>query len=140
MMWVYFLTQKSEAFSKFLEFKAYVEKESGKEIKCLRTDRGGEFIYKRFWNYCKDNGIRRQLSVRRSPQQNGVAERKNRSIAEIARSMMKAKGLPNDFWAEAVNSAVYLLNRSPTKAVLNMTPYDAWFERKPDINHLKAML
>lgn len=67
-----------------------------------------------------------------------MAERKNRSIAEIARSMMKAKGLSNEFWAEVVNSAVYLLNRSLTKAALNMTPYEDWFERKPYINHLKV--
>ncbi|XP_022849751.1 uncharacterized protein LOC111371808 [Olea europaea var. sylvestris] len=71
------------------------------------------------------NGIKRQLTVSRTPQQNGVAERKNRTIVEMARSMLKGKGLPNLYWAEAVNTAVYILNRSPTKAVRNKTPYEA---------------
>ena len=137
MMWVYFLEHKSEAFSMFLQFMAHVERESGQVIKGLRTDRGGEFISKPFWSYCKEKGIKRQLTVRQSPQQNGIAERKNRSIVEVARSMLKAKGLPNKYWAEAVNTAIYLLNRSPTKAVQHMTPYEAWFQRKPKIDHLK---
>ena len=55
----------------------------------------------------------------------------------MARSMLIAKGLPNSYWAEAVNIAVYLLNRSPTKAVVNKTPYQAWYKRKPQVNHLK---
>ena len=97
MIWVYFLEQKSDAFSKFLEFMALVERQSGLKIKTLRTDHGGEFIYKPFMDYCKAKGIQRQLSIDRSPQQNCVAERKNRSIAEMARSMMKAKGLPNNY-------------------------------------------
>jgi len=74
MMWIYFLDQKSEAFSFFLQFKALVERQSGHQMKTLRTDRGGEFIYKPFMQYCKENGIQRQLIVRRTPQQNGVAE------------------------------------------------------------------
>lgn len=76
MMWVYFLSEKSEAFSAFLKFKAIVEKHSGHQIKTLRKDRGGEFIYTPFMEYCRDNGIQRQLTIRRCPQQNDVAERK----------------------------------------------------------------
>ncbi len=94
-MWIYFLDQKSEAFTFFLQFKALVERQSGYQMKTLRTDRGGEFIYKPFLQYCKENGIQRQLTVRRTPQQNGVAERKNPTIEEMARSMLKGKGLPN---------------------------------------------
>ena len=86
-------------------------------MKILRTDLGGEFIYKPFMQYCKENGIQRQLTVRRTPQQNGVAERKNQTIEEVARSMLKGKGLPNLLWAEAVNTTAYILNRFPTKAV-----------------------
>ena len=84
MMWIYFLQQKSEAFSSFLQFKALVEKQSGRQKKMLRTDRGDEFISTQFWNYCKENGIKRHLTVRHTPQQNGVAERKNRTIVEMA--------------------------------------------------------
>lgn len=115
MMWVYFLSEKSEAFSTFLKFKALVEKQSGFEIKTLRTDLGGEFIYTPFMEYCKENGIQRQLTIRRSPQQNGVTERKNRTIAKMAKSMMIGKGLPKKFWAEAIHTTTYILNRYPTK-------------------------
>ncbi|CAN0920234.1 Retrovirus-related Pol polyprotein from transposon TNT 1-94 [Linum grandiflorum] len=138
MMWVFFLEQKSEAFSKFLQFKATAEKESGRQIKTLRTDRGGEFIYKPFMEYCRNNGIKRQLTVRYTPQQNGVAERKNRTIVEMARSMMTAKKLPNQLWAEAVNTTIYILNRSPTKAVQNKTPFQAWHHKRPQVDNLKV--
>ena len=100
MMWLYFLNAKLEAFSIFLQFKALVERQSGCKLKTLRTNHGGEFIYTPFLNYCKENGIQRQLIVSHSPQQNGVAERKNCTIIEIARSILKGKGLPNQFWAE----------------------------------------
>ena len=117
---------------------ALVEKQSNKQIKMLRTDRGGEYLSNRFRDYCKEKGIRRQLTIRYSPQQNGVAERKNRTIVEMARSMLKGKGLSNDFWAEAVNTAVYILNISPTKAVFNKTPYEAWYKKKPDVQGLRV--
>ncbi|XP_057418038.1 uncharacterized protein LOC130712217 [Lotus japonicus] len=119
------IDDKSEAFTMFLHFKAFAEKQSGYEIKTLRTDRGGEFIHKPFINYCKEQGIQRQLTIRYTPQQNGVAERKNRTTVEMARSMLKGKELPNKFWAEAVSSAAYILNRSHTKAVQNKTPFEA---------------
>ena len=138
MMWVYFLKQKSEAFISFIHFKALVENQSGRKIKTLRTDRGGEYLSQPFLNYCKEKGIRRQLTIRYSPQQNGVAERKNRTIVEMARSMLKAKGLSNIFWAEAVCTAIYLLNISPTKAVFNKTPYEAWYKQKPEVHQLKV--
>ena len=88
--------------------------------------------------YCQQNGIQRQLTVRMSPQQNGVAERRNRTIVEMARSMLKGKGLPNNFWAEGVHTAIYILNISPTKAVFNKTPFEAWHKRKPIVHHLKV--
>jgi hypothetical protein len=108
--WVYFFKEKSEVFEKFKKFKAHVEKESGLVIKAIRSDRGGEFTSNEFLKYCEDNGIRRQLTVPRSPQQNGVAERKNRTILEMARSMLKSKRLPKELWAEVVACAVYLSN------------------------------
>ncbi|CAL2257637.1 unnamed protein product [Prunus armeniaca] len=104
MMWVYFLGQKSKAFSFFKQFKAYGEKQSGYNLKTLRTDRGGEFTSNEFSEFCKRNGIKRELTASYTPQQNGVAERRNRTIVEMARSMLKAKGLPNVFWAEAIHT------------------------------------
>ena len=94
-------------------------------IKKLRTDRGGEFLSNEFTSFCEENGICRELTAPYTPQQNGVAERKNRTVVEMARSMLKAKELPDQFWGEAVATAVYLLNISPTKAVQNKTPYHA---------------
>ncbi|KAM2045153.1 hypothetical protein ACFX1T_009386 [Malus domestica] len=136
--WVYFLKQKSEVFGAFKKFKAAVEKESGCKIKAMRSDRGGEFTSKKFQEFCEANGIRRPLTVPRSPQQNGVAERKNRTILDMARSMLKSKRLPKELWAEAVACAVYLSNRSPTRSVWGKTPQEAWSGRKPGISHLRV--
>ena len=136
--WVFFLKEKSEAFNFFKQFKAIAEKQSGYFLKVLRTDRGGEFTSHEFQDFCKENGIKRQLTASYTPQQNGVAERKNRTIVEMARSMMKAKSLPNSFWAEAVATSIYLLNRCPTKSVKGMTPQEAWSGRKPSVAHFKV--
>ncbi|XP_073153344.1 uncharacterized protein [Henckelia pumila] len=127
---------KIRSFCSICRFKKMVERESNLQLKTLRIDRGGEFLSKEFSNYCSQEGIRRQLTARYTPQQNGVAERKNRIIVEMARSMLKAKGLPNTFWAEAVNTVVYILNKSPTKANPSKTSYEAWHKRKPEIKHL----
>lgn len=137
MSWVYFLKHKSEAFEYFRKFKAFVEKQSGKALKVLRTDRGGEFLSKEFNDFCEDEGIGRQLTTPYKPQQNGVAERKNRTVGEMARTMLKQKGLPDSFWAEGVAVAVHILNISPTKAVWNQTPYEAWHGNKPSVSHLR---
>ena len=136
--WVYFLKQKSETFEIFKSFKAYVEKQSGLSLKVLRTDRGGEYTSNEFADFCKNQGIKHQLTASYSPQQNGVSERKNRTIVEMARSMLKGKNLPKVFWAEAVSCAVYILNRCPTRSVLNMTPEEAWSSFKPDVEGLRV--
>lgn len=104
----------------------------------MRSDRGGEFTSNEFKEFCKTNEIRRPLTVPRSPQQNGVVERKNRTILNMARSMLKTKRMPKEFWAEAVDCAVYLSNRCPTKSVWNKTPQEAWSGRKPSVSHLRV--
>jgi len=136
--WVYFLREKSQAFGKFKEWLAMVEAETGRKLKKLRTDRGGEFLSGEFTTFCKERGIKRQLTNPHTPQQNGVAERKNRTIMEMARSMLNGKSLPNSFWAEAVNTAVYILNRCTTKAVDGRTPQEAYSGKKPSVAHLKV--
>ena len=78
------------------------------------------------------------MTVPRSPQQNSVAERKNITILDMARSMLKSKRLPKEFWAEVVACAVYLSNRSPTRSVWGKTPQEAWSGRKPGITHLRV--
>jgi hypothetical protein len=87
-----------------------VEKEKGVSIKCLRSNGGGEYFSNEFINYLKKHGIQRKCSCNYSPQQNGVTERKNRHIVEIARAMLNEKNLPNYFWAEAVAIAIYIMN------------------------------
>ncbi|KAH9659148.1 hypothetical protein KPL70_023755 [Citrus sinensis] len=129
---------KGRVFEAFKKFKAAVEKESGYQIKAMRSDRGGEFTSKEFLEFCEANGIRRPLTVPRSPQQNGVAERNNRTILNMARSMLKSKRLPKEFWAKAVACAVYLSNRSSTRSVWGKTPQEAWSGRKPGITHLRV--
>eukprot|EP01018_Ginkgo_biloba_P015504 Gb_33414 [translate_table: standard] len=108
-----------------------VEKQSGYYLKVLRTNRGGEFTSREFSDYCNNHGIKRQLTAAYTPQQNGVVERKNHTIMEMARNMLKSKNLPNDYWAEAV----YILNRSPTKSTKNITPKEAWSCHKPSVAH-----
>ncbi|CAL9017123.1 unnamed protein product [Prunus brigantina] len=137
MSWVYFIRNKSSALECFRKFKAMTELQSGYKIKGLRSDRGGEFLSGEFNKFCEESGIQRQLTMAYSPQQNGVAERKNRTVVEMAKSMLHEKGVPYEFWAEAVNTAVYLLNRSPTKALNKITPFEAYTGRKPGIAHLK---
>ncbi|KAK8935837.1 hypothetical protein KSP39_PZI013998 [Platanthera zijinensis] len=137
-MWIAHLAQKSESFKHFTIFKAQVEKQLGREIKTLRSDRGGEFLSREFNTFCQDNGILRELTAPASPQQNGVVERRNRTIVEMMRAMLIQKSLPKGFWGEATITAVYVLNRAPTKALTNLTPYEALYGEKPSIAHLKV--
>lgn len=136
-VFVYFLKNKDETFEKFREFKTMVECQTGKKIKVLRSDNGTEFVNNNFDTYLKQHGIVRQLTVPYTPQQNGVAERFNRTLVEMARSMLVASNLDESLWAEAVNTAAYLRNRAPTRALDNSTPYEVWFNRKPVVKHLK---
>ncbi|BBH01567.1 multidrug resistance-associated protein 9 [Prunus dulcis] len=137
MCWVFFLQHKSQAFNIFKRFKSMVELQSGYQIKKLRSDRGGEYTSLDFSKFCEEVGLERQLTVAYSPQQNGVAERKNRTVMEMARAMMHEKKIPLKFWAEAVNTAVYLQNRSPTSALDNSTPFEKFSGRKPGVKHLR---
>ncbi|KAI5355034.1 hypothetical protein L3X38_007929 [Prunus dulcis] len=137
MSWVYFIRNKSSALEYFKKFKAMTELQSGYKIKGLRSDRGGEFLSNDFNKFCDEFGIQRQLTIAYSPQQNGVVERKNRTVVEMAKSILHEKGMTYDFWAEAVNTAVYLLNRCPTKSLKKVTPFEGYTGRKPGIAHLK---
>ena len=115
-----------------------VEKSTGRRVKCLRTDNGGEYTSLEFQSYLKKEGIVHELTVPRTPQQNGVAERLNRTLMEAVRSMLVGAKLPQKFWAEALATAVYLRNRSPTKSISDSTPYESWSGRKATANHLKV--
>jgi hypothetical protein len=128
---------KSSALDHFKKFRSMVEKETGEMIACLRTDRGGEFTSIDFRNYCEENGIKRQLTAAYTPQQNGIAERKNRTLLDMVRCMITSKDIPKRFWPEAVNWANYVLNRSPAAALSDVTPEEAWSSTKPSVKHFR---
>ena len=115
-----------------------MERELGQTLACLRTDRGGEFCSKEFDEFCRTNGIKRQLTAAYTPQQNGVAERRNQTIMNLVRSTLTEKKMPKEFWAEGVRWITYVLNRSPTTALENQTPEEAWNGFKPDVKHFKV--
>jgi hypothetical protein len=132
------MKHKGEVFQHFFNFKAMVEKEKGVSIKCLRFDGGGEYFSNEFSEYLKEHGIQRKYSCSYSPQQNGVAKRKNKHIAEITHAMLNEKNLPNYFWAEAVATVVYIMNRTPTAIVHGMTLEEKFTSKKPDVLHLRV--
>jgi hypothetical protein len=125
-------------FNCFKDFKAIVEKQSGYKISTVRSDQGGEFTANDFEAFCTQQGIRHQTTPAYTPQLNDVAERKNRTILDMARSLLKAKKLPKQYWAEAVSCAVYLLNRCPTRSLQAVTPQEAWSGHKPSVTHLRV--
>ncbi|KAH9680653.1 Integrase catalytic domain-containing protein [Citrus sinensis] len=136
--WVLFLANKDDAIDAFRIFYKKVQNEKCYSISCIRSDHGGEFENHAFENFCNDFGIEHQFSTPRTPQQNGVVERKNRSIQEMARTMLNENSLPKYFWAEAVNAACYVLNRVLIRPNLNKTPYELWKDRKPNIGYFKV--
>ena len=115
-----------------------MERSSGKKLNILRTDSGGEYVSTKFKDYLKSEGIRHEHTAPKTPEQNGVAERMNRILVETMCSMMIDAKLPHAFWAEAISTAVYLRNRSPTKVLEDMTPFKAWVKQKPCVEHLRV--
>jgi transposase InsO family protein len=93
-----------------LAYKALVEKQSGHQIQRLRTDNGGKYVNNNFTSYCTTQGIQMKHTVPYTPQQNGVVERKNRTLKEMANCMIQSKGLSLKYWAEAINYANYIVN------------------------------
>lgn len=117
------IKSKSEVFNEFKNYKALVENRTGRKIKCLQTDNGKEFVNQEFNNFLKKNGIERRLTVMHTPEQNGIAERKNRTLVEMARCLMIQSKLTTSFWGEAINTANYIRNRCPTSSLGGKTPY-----------------
>ncbi|KAH9750688.1 hypothetical protein KPL71_013969 [Citrus sinensis] len=142
MCWIYFMKLKYEVADIFVKFKAWVETQSRCKMQVIRSDNGTKDTFEKFNKFCEDAGIEHQLTAPYTPQQNGVVERKNRTLMEMARSLLCDKGLPKKFWAEAVNTVVFLLNRLPTKALQKKTPFEAWTKLNHDgsVNKQKARL
>jgi len=118
---MYLLKTKDEVFDNFQEFKAEVEKLTSKNIKTLRSDNGGEYTSKELVSFCKEVGIRRELIFPHNPQQNGVVERKHRTIEESIKEMMNDQTLSMFLWGEEAMTVVYIQNRIPHRILKNMT-------------------
>ena len=137
MCYVYFLKHKSEVFQKFKEFHTEVCNLTGKTLKTLRTDNGGEYCSHEFEQYLKRYGIRHEVTTPHTPQQNGVSERLNRTLQEMALSQIVHAGLPKTFWADSVATACYTRNRLPV-CPLNVSPYERWYDKKPNVKHMRV--
>ena len=134
--YVYLLKSKDEAIEKFTLYKQEVENQLNKKIKMIRSDRGGEYV-EPFSELCAQNGIIHEVTPPYSPESNGVAERKNRTLKEMMNAMLLSSGLPQNMWGEAILSANYLLNKIPRKKD-QKTPYELWKGRQPSYKYLKV--
>lgn len=137
--WMMPMASKGDTATMFKQFKVQVEKQTERQVKAVRSDNGGEYLSREFKDFLAEHGIVHQLSAPHTPQQNGVAERTNRTIIEMARALLHHARLPPQFWAEAVATAVCIKNRCPHKAVDgNKTPEEAYSNNKPDLSHLRV--
>ena len=134
--WTIFLASKSETYELFTVFAKRIQNEKGMSIVSIRTDHGGEFENGDFATYCENEGINHNFSAPRTPQQNGVVERKNRVLADMARAMMTEKQVSQVFWADALSTACYISNRAYIRSSLGKTPYELFKGRKPNLSHL----
>ena len=134
---LYLLRTKEEAPKVYKLFEAWVVNWMGVKIKVLNSDRGGEYQGMAFVEYLKSQGTTQKLNVHDTPQQAGVAERRNRTIGERIQVLLHARGLPKFLWGEAACHVVWLLNRTTTKAVEGMTPFEAAFGSKPDLKSVR---
>lgn len=133
---VFFLKSKSEAKKSFLKFKNCAENQAEKKI--LRTDNGLEYCGAEFTEEIEQAGIKRQRTVAHTPQQNGIAERMNRTLVEMARCLLIKSKLPPRFWAEAIATSAYIRNRSPSRSLDDSTPFESKFGYKANVSTLRT--
>lgn len=134
---VHLLKSKAEAAAKMREYVRWTENIFGRKPRVIRSDGGGEFTGHELLSFYKAEGIETQLTVPYSPQQNGVADRKNRSLQEMANCMLLDADLPKRYWGEAVLTAAYIQNRLPSR-VVERTPYEMWTGTKPDLTRFRV--
>ena len=136
---VYLMKQKSEVVDRFLEFEKYAERQTGRKIRVIRSDRGGEYLSNSLSKYLKHQGIIHELTAAYTPHQNGISERFNRTILDLVRSMLSHRGVPKCFWAEALSTAVHIRNRVTSSALPpNITPHHIWKNSVPDLSNLRV--
>jgi hypothetical protein len=134
---VYLLKTKDEALNYFKIYKSEVENQLERKIKRVRSDRGGEYFSNEFNLFCAENGIIHERTPPHSPQSNGVAERKNRTLTDLVNAMLGTSGLSKAWWGEAILTACHVLNKVPTKDN-ETTPYEKWEKRKPTLSYLRT--
>ncbi|GJS37675.1 retrovirus-related pol polyprotein from transposon TNT 1-94, partial [Tanacetum coccineum] len=135
--WVFFLRTKDETSGILKDFIRQIENQLNQKVKTIRCDNGTEFKNRDIIEFCGSKGIKREYSNARTPQQNGVAERKNKTLIEAARTMLADSFLPNTFWAEAVSTACYVLNRVLVTKPQNKTPYELITGKIPIISYIR---
>lgn len=135
---VYFLKQKSEVADNIKKYVKMVQKENRHNIRIFRSDNGTEFINDELKKFFEDMGIHQQRTVPYTPEQNGCAEREMRTIVESARTMIHSARFSKKFWAEAVNMATHVLNRTGTSTVAKKSPYELWYNKQAKIDHLRV--
>ena len=152
---VFTMRKKSDALTCFKKFHKLAEKHTGEKVnrlniikrtqlnpekvKALRTDNGGEYISGPFKSYLEENGIKHQLTIAYTPQQNGVAERMNRTLLDLVRSMLHHANMDKRFWAEALSTAVYIRNRVTSRSLpTDTTPHHLWLGKAPDLSHARV--
>ncbi|GJW42646.1 putative ribonuclease H-like domain-containing protein [Tanacetum coccineum] len=135
--WVFFLRTKDETSGILKDFIRQIENQLNQKVKTIRCDNGTEFKNKDVIEFCGSKGIKREYSNARTPQQNGVAERKKRTLIQAARTMLADSFLPNTFWAEAVSTACYVLNRVLVTKPHNKTPYELITGKIPIISYIR---
>ncbi|GJX99825.1 putative ribonuclease H-like domain-containing protein [Tanacetum coccineum] len=135
--WVFFLASKDETSGILKRFITEIENQLNHKVKVIRCDNGKEFKNREMNELCDLKGIKREFSVARTPQQNGVAKRKNMTLIKAARTMLADSLLPTVFWAEAVNTACYVLNRVLVIKPHNKTPYELIIGRPPNISFMR---
>lgn len=132
---MHFLESKDDTLKTFKSFNKRVQNEKGYCITTIRSDKGVEFVNEEFEEFCEQEGITYQFSTPRTSQQNDVAERKNRSLQEMAKTVLIETSIPKYFWAEAINTACYIQSKIFTRPILKKTPYELWKGRQPTLSY-----
>ncbi|GKC98573.1 putative ribonuclease H-like domain-containing protein, partial [Tanacetum coccineum] len=135
--WVLFLTTKDETSEILKNFIKEIENLVDKKVKIIRSDNGTEFKNKVMDDFCREKGIKREYSIAKTPQQNGVAERRNKTLIEAARTMLADSKLPTTFWAKVVSTACYVQNRVLVVKPHNKTPYELFRGFKPALSFMR---
>ena len=137
-LFIYFLKNKHQVTDTFINFRNLIENRYEVKIKIVRSDQGREYVNKRLLDYMVKKGIECQYSVAYCPQQNFRSERINRSVIDMARTMLIEADLPAKFWAEAVATAAHILNRTPKNVIKGLTPFELWNNKAPDLNYFRV--